>query len=513
MRRWLFSLPFLFAVAPVVALYASNVGQAAPSDLALPTGAMLALTLFLLPLATRVFASGVRAAVALSIFWWVVFSYAHATAVVGRLSIAGHNPGDPRLQLPVTALALALGGVALRRARREPLALARLLGVVVLAMLAVSIVRIARVDAARQPFALASVLPAERLAAGRVTRTPDVFYIIFDRFGSSATLKNRYGHDSGPFLDQLRARGFFVADDSRANYLVTAQSLASSLNMAHLLPLSDVVGRRSRDWLPVFELLDDHRLGRFLVGQGYRYVHIGSVWEPTARNRLADANVPYATVPEFTTMLVTTTAFHPILYRLGVVNEPRTKYRRVREQLDTLAALPGRDRRPLFVFAHFLVPHGPYVFNRDGTFREPDVAHAHDEPTNFVEQVAWLEGRVVALVDSLLAAYPPSQPPVIVIQGDEGPYPARTQPHAFDWQAATDHELSEKMRILNAIYAPQCRDRLYAAMTPVNTFRLLLNCYFGTQLEPLPDRSYSYRDLGRLYDFFDVTERVDSVRD
>ena len=48
-------------------------------------------------------------------------------------------------------------------------------------------------------------------------------------------------------------------------------------------------------------------------------------------------------------------------------------------------------------------------------------------------------------------------------------------------------------------------------MTPVNTFRIVLNAYFGTQLAMLPDRSYSYRDLAHLYDFFDVTDRVNAV--
>jgi hypothetical protein len=122
-----------------------------------------------------------------------------------------------------------------------------------------------------------------------------------------------------------------------------------------------------------------------------------------------------------------------------------------------------------------------------------------------------LETRIPALVDSLLAGYAPENPPVIVIQGDEGPYPQRTQPHEFEWETATNEEFSEKMRILNAIYAPGCEDRLYPSMTPVNTFRLLLNCYFGTRLEPLADRSYSYRDQRRLYDFFEVTDRIDAI--
>jgi hypothetical protein len=65
------------------------------------------------------------------------------------------------------------------------------------------------------------------------------------------------------------------------------------------------------------------------------------------------------------------------------------------------------------------------------------------------------------------------------------------------------------MRILDAIYAPGCTDSLPQRMTPVNTFRILFNCLFDTGLEMLPDRSYTYRDLTHLYDFIEVTDRLD----
>lgn len=511
MKRWFLLLPFLFAAAPALTLYASNAGQTAFSEVLLPIGAALLATGLLLPVAVPVFRSPLRGAVAVSVFWWVVFSYGHVAAVIGKFPVAGHNPANAKLLLPVTCLVLLGCFVALKRARSEPVLASRVLAIIVIAMLGASLITAGRVGASRKPFAPASVLPVESMTAGTVVRKPDIFYIIFDRFGSNATLQRNYGFDAAPLLDHLRARGFFIADDSRANYLVTAQSLAASLNMAHLLPLSDAVGRVSSDWLPVFDLLGDYRLRQFLAGEGYCYVHLGPDWTPTAHSRFADDNVRYAVIPEFTMMLVSTTAFYPVLYRMGVGNHFLEKHRRVQHQLDVLETLPRRQPEPLFVFAHFLLPHGPFVFNRDGSYRAPEVAQRHDEAANFIEQVGYLETRLRALVDSLLAAYPPDQPPVIVIQGDEGPYPPRTQPHEFDWETATNEEFSEKMRILNAIYAPGCEDRLYASMTPVNTFRILLNCYFGTHLEPLPDRSYSYRDQARLYDFFDVTDRIDAV--
>jgi phosphoglycerol transferase MdoB-like AlkP superfamily enzyme len=274
--------------------------------------------------------------------------------------------------------------------------------------------------------------------------------------------------------------------------------------------LTESIGPESHDWLPVFGLLGDHRVGRFLKEQGYRYVHMGPSWNATANNAFADRNIEYRFLPEFTMVFLKTTAAYPVLYRLGVGRSDREKYRRINYQLETLGALAGEEPSPFFVFAHFLVPHGPFVFSHDGTFREPGLAGAHTEPETYLEQLRFINDRIRTLVDQILARYPADEQPVIVLQGDEGPYPARTQPHGFDWSQATDNELNEKIRILNAIYAPGC-DNFRPGQTPVNTFRILFNCYFDTQLPLLPDRSYSYRDQQHLYDFIDVTDRLDAA--
>ncbi len=59
------------------------------------------------------------------------------------------------------------------------------------------------------------------------TDRPDVYYFIFDRFASAETLREHFGYDLTPFLDALRERGFYVAEDSWANYLKTPLSLMS----------------------------------------------------------------------------------------------------------------------------------------------------------------------------------------------------------------------------------------------------------------------------------------------
>lgn len=512
MKRLYILLPFLTGIAPIFALYANNSGQARFQETLLPLTVVVVATLVLLPLCRLFMRSWLRAAVVLAIFWLLALSYGHVAKLIGRYPIAGHNPANYKFLLPCTLAFGVLCLVRLRRNRSEPTRIAAILLVMAGAMLVTSAITIVKFQRSLPATHTSAALPPETLTAGHVVRKPDIYYFILDRYAAARTLASRYHLDNTPFVSFLRERGFYVADESRSNYLVTAQSLASSLNMAHILPLGQAIGPESTDWQPVFNLIAENRLAHFLKQQGYRYVHLGPEWKPTTCNPQADVCYSYGGLPDFSAILLSSTAFYPVLYHLGIGNEDREKFRGVHHQLDLLARIPRTEPSPKFVFVHILVPHGPFVFNHDGTYREPAVATVHTEHENYLEQLEFITASMRTVVTNIQQAYPADQPPVIVVQGDEGPYPARTQPHSFDWTTVTDEELNEKMRILDAIYAPGCESQLYPAITPVNTFRIVLNHYFGTGLPMLPDRSFTYRDLHHLYDFIEVTQRFDHFK-
>ena len=62
--------------------------------------------------------------------------------------------------------------------------------------------------------------------------------------------------------------------------------------------------------------------------------------------------------------------------------------------------------------------------------------------------------------------------------------------------------LQDRMRILNAYYLPDGGEEvLYPSISPVNTFRLILNYYFGTSYPLLDDTAYhsGYETALRLH--------------
>jgi hypothetical protein len=176
------------------------------------------------------------------------------------------------------------------------------------------------------------------------------------------------GVDNRAFVESLRARGFYVADQAFANHLKTGSSLASSLNLRHLTDLAEQMGPEATSWQPIFDLIEHHEAGRFLQARGYTSVHIGSWWDPTQGNENADVDWSYERgTSDFVDTLLDTSIVQPLAARAGqAVADPRRRhYEAGRHQLDAIVRAADVDG-PVFVFAHVLLPHEPYVFDAEG---------------------------------------------------------------------------------------------------------------------------------------------------
>ena len=184
---------------------------------------------------------------------------------------------------------------------------------------------------------------------------------------------------------------------------------------------------------------------------------------------------------------------------------PRQQFVRVQEKFKKLVSLQ-RQAEPLFVFSHMLLPHEPFVFFPDGRYKPGVEAASLTRHKNYIDQLEYTNLKIKELVRELLKKEPQ---PIIVIQSDEGPFPIRysANNNNLDWREASMEELRQKFGILNAIYFPdRGYNDLYEDLTPINTFRIIFNRYFGQNFPLLPDTSYSHYSRDDLYSFFDVTE-------
>jgi sulfatase-like protein len=342
----------------------------------------------------------------------------------------------------------------------------------------------------------------------------DLYYIILDRYGSERSLKALFDYDNSPFMEDLEDRGFTVAYDSLANYPKTAHSLAASMNLEYLDDLATPANHASSNWGPVYNLLRDHRLGRVLTNAGVQYVHVGTWWSPTETAASADVTYKYGSSTEFSKVLYYTTIIPGFRAALGLGGDRDTRLLKRNStlyQFDTLERLARQDpKRPRFVFAHITLPHEPYVFAADGSLVTQDMEDDRTRALNYTNQVKYANARMRDLFDILLDR-PEAERPIVVLQADEGPHPVRYEhlERRYEWDEATLAELQEKLRILNAYYLPGSTVIPRRDITPVNTFRMILDEYYGTNLGQLPDEVFIFLDGYHLYDFVEVTDHVD----
>jgi hypothetical protein len=166
------------------------------------------------------------------------------------------------------------------------------------------------------------------------------------------------------------------------------------------------------------------------------------------------------------------------------------------------------NEEPTFVFAHITVPHFPFIFDKEGNPIEPSKGmggredYEYDEYiAGYTEQLAFASDKVISVIDAILSQSP--EPPIIIVQSDHGPA-AQLAP---GW-SVSESNVTERLSILNAYYFPdQDYASLYDEITPVNTFRVIFNQYFGGDYDLLDDQAY-FSSWDRPYDVIEVTSEV-----
>lgn len=342
------------------------------------------------------------------------------------------------------------------------------------------------------------------------SQKPDIYYLIFDRYASLGSLSKYFNYDNRKFYQYLEDRGFMILNNSWANYTSSAHSLASSLNMDYLDKLQIDEDRESRDWNPIYSLIQSHQVAKILKNNGYKYFHVGSWWWPTSKNKLADKNYNLSFVSEFSSLLISNTVFYPIIekFSLPYLDYRYTQYRRTLFQISEIKKL-AREKSPKFVFSHLIIPHEPYVFKPNGDFLKENEERKLDYRSKYLGQLNFINSQLEIALDEIFAASQGQA--IIILQADEGPYPElfESQKDQFDWTQASTGEIEEKMSIFNAVYLPRQRrglsqkplDQFKDNESPVNTFRLIFNTYFGTNYEILPDK-YRMSNMSYPYNYY-----------
>ncbi len=509
MKKPIIIHPFLFAIFPVLFLYTYNIGEVFFPEILLPSAIIIGLTVLLFCLTWLILRDSQKTGLVISISLFLFFTYGHIYDLARGWKIFGFNIGDHKYFILIWLFLLVLGIFLTIRTKRNLENLSRVLNVVAFFLMIIPLMNLIAYEYKTRDVVVANENSNQENKSNKITSNVsgvkrDIYYIILDGYANTNTLKELYNFDNHEFTNYLNEKSFFIASQSRSNYAITYLSIASSLNMKYLNYLTEEVSEYSKNREVTYQLTRDSEILNFLKSKGYKTIHFNSGWRETNDNPYADLNIKTGRGNEFVVLLIQTTMLDYFEDNL-IKHNARKRILGTFEKLTQVLEIKG----PKFVFAHILVPHPPYLFDRNGEpvpkakLKMSGKVWEHRE--NYINQLIFVNKKIKILVDELLDNS--EAPPIIVFQSDHGS--ASLISHYVGWDNPTDEMLKERMRIFTACYLPPNNNGImYESITSANVFRIIFNKYFEADYKLLDDQSY-FSTYERPYKFVNVTETVE----
>ena len=318
---------------------------------------------------------------------------------------------------------------------------------------------------------------------------PDIYYIIFDAYASSAELKEDFGYANTAVEDSLRSKGFKIIPYSRSNYNMTIFSIGSVLNLDYIPDADTSRTYYLRDLLPATKNVYKNQLIPLLEKENYQIFNhsifnIDSYPATTPVFDIFDIRGLYREY-NFAFKAFSDMSYHlPTRIRFLFKEDQFHVNARLRDQLDSsifwqvATTAYHQKERPKFVYAHFSIPHSPYTYDSVGQHVTPYPWGTHFSwKDSYLQQLVYSNKVMLKLVNFIQANA--TRPTVIILQGDHG---FRFFDEKYNYKEFLN---------LNAVYFSNGNYGQFTdSTTNVNTFRIVLNTFFKKEYPLLDDRLY-----------------------
>jgi hypothetical protein len=347
----------------------------------------------------------------------------------------------------------------------------------------------------------------------KVDKGSNYYVIVLDAYARSDKLASIYGYDNSRFLGELRNKDFFIPTNSMSNHERTMYSLPSFFNMEHVEKLGSpsFTPRYSSLWSK--ELVNNSKFFKVMRGLGYKvftintgvtFTHVDDseiLYSPFYK-KINIINVilyPHITDMEYAVFSHTLLALY-FKYHSSFENKVirRADMRNGLKALRASVDIKG----PKVVFAHFLCPHHPFVFDENG--KDVDSADNLLANTNrlnvkaYAAQARFISSEIEIFINDLVSKDPDC---VVVIVGDHG---GRAM---IDYENIEKTDLEDAFANLIAIRLPGVTiSSSYNDLTLVNVFRVIFREKYHEDIPLLENRQiFNFRANSKPND---VTDRI-----
>jgi hypothetical protein len=314
---------------------------------------------------------------------------------------------------------------------------------------------------------------------------PDIFYIVFDEFSGFQPMREYWENPKvDDFSNYLLEKGFFVVEESHSSSITSLHQMAERLNYEEL----PCCGKKYHE--TYYEKISKNKVMSYLKSRGYSTVVMEELTEfiEAAPPIISDHSFRYSEnerddgkmvlFDEFGMFIADNSMLrvYPALYAQGE-DIARTQHRKfILNTTRRVARLDSIDS-PKFVYVHLVFPHKPFMFDENGKV----IPKRYQANWNYyLGQYNYSMDVAVEMVENILSASDPENPPIIILQSDHG---ARNIKNKSTTVILDDFKDEYKTNIMFALYVPGYdMSALPQDIKPINTFPVIFNFLFQDNL-------------------------------
>ena len=503
--------PFLVAIFPILIIYSQNIGRVEIEELILPVIIIVGPTIGLYYFLKSILKNENKSAIIVTLILIMLFSYGHIYYLLSDVMIDEFDIGQNRYLIPAFGLVLGISIFFIIRARRVFDNATSILNVISIVFIIVAISNVALVGAeitscdkcSNQEFFyeardFSDYFESHEFSISENQELPDVYYLILDEYARNDALIEYHNFSNHELTEFLEKKGFHIAKNSFANYPMSVQSIPAIMNMDYINFLADEIGTEVRNYKPLngknYGLYPNNMVIKNFKEMDYKIITFNTFALHLHENPLADKTFCHRD------KFLLDNRLADVLARTSIFGYYIERWAEGELRQATLCAFENFGNagnvfdEPVFVWAHVMLPHPPWIFGPNGEeitpgkplliTDNPEFRDSGWEPKRqYIQQVQFANKKTIEVVENILEN---NRNAIIIIQGDHG------TAWETNWMEPSKEDAWQRLRNFDAIYFPDKdkRDLLLDDRTLVNTFRTVFNAYYESNYELLENKMY-----------------------
>ena len=205
--------PFLFAILPILFIYANNLDQVFMSEMIFPIIISLAVTTFVFFTLKFILKDINKTAFVTTLSLIIFFSYGRIFSFIEAFEVNGIIIGRNKVLLPFSLILLLIIFVLTNKTKTDFQKISRFLNFTAVILILISLANIGNFAFSNnlkllEPGAKKSQLENLSTSNDSASKLPDIYYIILDGYARESTLKAVHDYDNSDFINSLEKWGF-----------------------------------------------------------------------------------------------------------------------------------------------------------------------------------------------------------------------------------------------------------------------------------------------------------------